>query len=141
MTQAQAAIPRPARLRGYAAVIVSNIFFGLSIGMFLPLLPLKLDQMGVSAFWIGVNAAASSCAIFFTAPFIGMVLNRLGYTGAVLGGAVVYASGPLRVEITDEVCRDAMSGQPYSHTVVVTEEGEGTYRGCGRPLVPGWPAS
>lgn len=93
MSQAQAAIPRPERLRGYAAVIVSNIFFGLAIGMFLPLLPLKLDQMGVSAFWIGVNAAASSCAIFFTAPMIGTVLNRLGYTGALVGGAGLYALG------------------------------------------------
>jgi MFS family permease len=93
MADAQALIPRPERLRGYAAVIVSNIFFGLAIGMFLPLLPLKLDQMGVSAFWIGVNAAASSCAIFFTAPMIGTVLNRLGYTGALVGGAGLYALG------------------------------------------------
>lgn len=88
-----AAIPHPARMRGYAAVLVSNLFFGVAVGMFLPLLPLKLDQMGVSPLMIGINAAASSCAIFFTAPVIGGVLRRVGYTGAVFGGAWVFAAG------------------------------------------------
>ncbi len=82
-------------MRGYAAVIVSNIFFGLAIGMFLPLIPLRLDQQGTSALLIGVNAAASSCAIFFTGPFIGQVLRRAGYMGALFGGAVLFAAGTI----------------------------------------------
>lgn len=87
------AIPRRLRLRGYASVIVSNIFFGLAVGMFLPLIPLRLDQEGTSALLIGLNAAASSCAIFFTGPFIGQVLRRVGYMGALFGGAVLFAAG------------------------------------------------
>jgi MFS family permease len=90
---------RRVRRKGYAAVLVSNIFFGLALGMFLPLLPLRLDQMGTSAFLIGVNAASSSCAIFFTAPLIGHVLRHVGYAGAVVGGALVFAAGSIAMVI------------------------------------------
>ncbi|MBP5856576.1 MFS transporter [Marivibrio halodurans] len=86
---------RRARMRGYASVIASNICFGLAIGMFLPLIPLRLDQAGTSALLIGVNAAASSCAIFVTGPYIGQVLRRAGYAGALFGGALLFAAATL----------------------------------------------
>ena len=41
----------------------------------------------------------------------------------------------LTVTITDEACRDAMSGQPFPATVTVQLDGE-AYQGCGRRLAP-----
>lgn len=59
--------------------------------MFLPLIPLRLDAMGISASWIGLNAAASTMAILVIAPTITRILNRIGYAGAVGLGTFLYA--------------------------------------------------
>jgi len=39
----------------------------------------------------------------------------------------------LRLVIREDACTDAMSGQPFSHSVTVTVDGE-MYRGCGEPV-------
>jgi putative lipoprotein len=39
----------------------------------------------------------------------------------------------IEVEITPEKCADAMSGQPYDHTVIVRIDGR-ELRGCGKKL-------
>ncbi len=90
-TASPSPIARADRRRGYAAVIAANLLFGLAVGMFLPLLPIRLDDGGYSALLIGLNAAASSCAILFTGPTIGSLLRRIGYSGAVIGGALLFA--------------------------------------------------
>ncbi len=77
--------------RGLAAVLTNNLLLGLVMGMFLPLIPLRLDAAGISASWIGINAAASTVAILVIAPMITRILNRIGYAGAVGYGTVLYA--------------------------------------------------
>lgn len=49
------------------------------------------------------------------------------------GDTTLYEAGRLRVTIVAEPCRDAMSGQPYPHTVRVTLDGT-TWDGCGMSL-------
>ena len=58
--------------------------------MFLPLIPLRLHEAGVSAALIGLNAAASTLAILVIAPLIAHILSRTGYLGAVGGGALLF---------------------------------------------------
>lgn len=82
----------PVRWRSHGAILISNLFMGLSIGMFLPLLPIRLDGWGIAPFWIGVNAAASACAILITGPTINRVLRRFGYAGTLMGGALLCAA-------------------------------------------------
>jgi uncharacterized membrane protein len=45
----------------------------------------------------------------------------------------VYRTDRLEVVVVPDACRDVMSGEPFSHTVTVTVDGD-TYRGCGRVL-------
>ena len=59
--------------------------------MFLPLIPLRLHEAGIAAGLIGLNAAASTLAIFVVAPTIARILNRIGYSGAVGGGTILFA--------------------------------------------------
>ena len=45
----------------------------------------------------------------------------------------VYRADRLEVVVEPDACTDVMSGEPFSHTVTVTVDGD-TYRGCGRSL-------
>jgi UMF2 family putative MFS family transporter len=76
--------------RGVAAVLCNNLLLGFAAGMFLPLIPLRLHEAGVSAALIGLNAAASTLAILVIAPLIAHILGRIGYLGAVGGGALLF---------------------------------------------------
>jgi hypothetical protein len=46
--------------RGIVAIMINNVFLGLAMGMFFPLIPLRLDELGVGAAGlVGLNAAAA----------------------------------------------------------------------------------
>ncbi|ETW94249.1 MAG: hypothetical protein ETSY1_35710 [Candidatus Entotheonella factor] len=78
--------------RGIAAVLSNNLLLGFAVGMFLPLIPLRLNEAGISAGLIGLNAAASTIAILVIAPMITRILNRIGYAGAVGFGTLLFAA-------------------------------------------------
>ena len=80
-----------AHYRGIAAVLSNNLLLGVVVGMFLPLIPLRLNEAGIAAGLIGLNAAASSMAILVIAPMITRILNRIGYAGAVGLGTLLFA--------------------------------------------------
>lgn len=66
----QVAVHADAERRQFFGVICSIIaagLFGVAVGMIMPLLPLRMESWGVEPFWIGLNAAASSVAIFIIA--------------------------------------------------------------------------
>jgi MFS family permease len=73
------------------AVLSNNLLLGFAVGMFLPLIPLRLHAVGVTAGWIGLNAAASPVAVLVTAPMLTRILNGIGYAGAVGGGTILFA--------------------------------------------------
>ena len=70
--------------------MINNVLLGLAMGMFFPLIPLRLDEMGVSAGLIGLNAASSSAATLVIAPLIGLILTRRGYSGTLVLGIVIF---------------------------------------------------
>lgn len=76
--------------RGIAAIMINNVLLGLAMGMFFPLIPLRLDELGVSATLIGLNAASSSAATLVIAPLIGLILTRRGYSGTLVLGIVIF---------------------------------------------------
>jgi MFS family permease len=80
-----------AQYRGIAAILSNNLLLGFAAGMFLPLIPLRLNEAHIAAALIGLNAAASTVAIFVIAPMITRILNRIGYSAAVGCGTILFA--------------------------------------------------
>ena len=83
--------PLSQQTRGIAAVLLNNVLLGFAIGMFLPLVPLRLHELGVSAGLIGLNAAASSVAVLGIASVTTRILRRIGYPVAIGVGAILFA--------------------------------------------------
>ncbi len=77
--------------RGIAAILSNNLLLGFAVGMYLPLIPLRFNEAGISAGFIGLNAAASTAAILVIAPMITRILNRIGYSWSVGGGTILFA--------------------------------------------------
>jgi MFS family permease len=71
------------RWRSLTAVISAAGAAGLTFGLTIPLLALRLESEGVSGTWIGINAGAASLAILITGPFVPRVLDRLGVLPAM----------------------------------------------------------
>lgn len=84
-------IPLSQQARGIAAVLLNNVLLGFAVGMFLPLVPLRLHELGVSAGLIGLNAAASSVAVLGIAAVTTRILRRIGYAMAIGVGATLFA--------------------------------------------------
>lgn len=82
--------PLSHQARGIAAVLLNNVLIGFGIGMFLPLIPLRLHELGVSAGMIGLNAAASSVAVLGIASVTTRILRRTGYPAAIGIGAALF---------------------------------------------------
>ena len=83
--------PLSQQTRGIAAVLLNNVLLGFAVGMFLPLVPLRLHELGVSAGLIGLNAAASSVAVLGIASVTTRILRRIGYPVAIGVGAILFA--------------------------------------------------
>ena len=84
-------IPLSQQTRGIAAVLLNNVLLGFAVGMFLPFVPLRLHELGVSAGLIGLNAAASSVAVLGIASVTTRILRRIGYPTAIGVGAMLFA--------------------------------------------------
>ncbi len=76
--------------RGIVAIMINNVLMGLAMGMFFPLIPLRLDDAGVSAGLVGLNAASSSVATLVVAPLIGFILSRRGYSSTLVWGIMAF---------------------------------------------------
>ena len=83
--------PLSQQTRGIAAVLLNNVLLGFAVGMFLPFVPLRLHELGVSAGLIGLNAAASSVAVLGIASVTTRILRRIGYPTAIGVGAMLFA--------------------------------------------------
>lgn len=82
--------------------MINNVLLGLAMGMFFPLIPLRLNESGVSAGLVGLNAASSSVATLVVAPLIGLILTRRGYSGALTMGIVLFILGVIAMSMYQE---------------------------------------
>ena len=82
--------PLSQRARGVAMVLLNNALLGFAMGMYLPFVPLRLHELGVSAGMIGLNAAASSVAVLGIAAVTTRILRRTGYPAAIGIGATLF---------------------------------------------------
>ncbi len=87
--------------RAITAIMTNNLLMGLAMGMFFPLIPLRLDEAGVSAGLVGLNAASSSVATLVVAPLIGYILSRRGYSRALLLGISVFLLSTLAMSLLE----------------------------------------
>lgn len=63
---------------GIGCALLNNLLVGMGTGIFLPLLPLRLDMMGESPASVGLHAISSSIGVLLVAPFMSTWLSRRG---------------------------------------------------------------
>ncbi len=80
------------RWRGLAAVMVSAVIVGLTIGMTIPLIALTMTAAGTGAAMVGVNAAMPALAILIVAPLVPRLIGWLGLVSALTLGCLVSAA-------------------------------------------------
>ena len=70
--------------RDRIAVILTAAIFGLTYGLSAPLIALRLDDAGFSETMIGLNAAMHALGVLLVAPFLPVLVSRLGMGRAAL---------------------------------------------------------
>ncbi len=88
--------------RGIVAIMINNVLMGLAMGMYFPLIPLRLDVAGISAGLVGLNAASSSMATLVVAPLIGFILTRRGYSGTLLLGIMAFLLSVMAMSLFEQ---------------------------------------
>jgi len=76
---------------GIVCALINNLIVGIAVGMFLPLLPLRLDLMGETPGSIGFHAMAGSAGVLVIAPFISGFIARHGAPAIVAGASIISA--------------------------------------------------
>jgi len=76
---------------GLAAVMVSAVTTGLTIGMTIPLIALTMAAAGAGTALIGINAAMPALGILLTAPLAPWLIAVLGLVPTLVLGCVVSA--------------------------------------------------
>jgi MFS family permease len=81
---------------GLVVPIASITAVGLGMSLSIPLLSITLEMRGISAGWIGINAATSGLAAILITPFVPGIAARFG-TGASLVAAILICAATLPV--------------------------------------------
>lgn len=76
---------------GIGCALANNVLVGMGTGIFLPLLPLRLDMMGESPASIGLHAVSSSIGVLLVAPFMSTWLSRFGAPLVIAIGCIASA--------------------------------------------------
>ncbi|MFG1422222.1 MFS transporter [Roseixanthobacter liquoris] len=66
------------RTASIAAAISAISVVGIGISLSIPLLALELESRGISNTWIGINTAVAGVATVATAPFVPLMVRKLG---------------------------------------------------------------
>lgn len=82
------------RTASITAAISAITVVGVGISLSIPLLALELEVRGISGKWIGINTAVAGIATIFTAPFVPLLVRKLGLR-ALLVGAILLAAASL----------------------------------------------
>ncbi|WP_035716236.1 MFS transporter [Azorhizobium doebereinerae] len=76
-------ISRAGRSASIAAAISAVSVVGIGLSLSIPLLALELESRGIANTWIGVNTAVAGVATIFTAPFVPLMVRKLGVRGVL----------------------------------------------------------
>lgn len=82
------------RTASIAAAISAITVVGVGISLSIPLLALELESRGITSKWIGINTAVAGIATIFTAPFVPLLVRKMGLR-ALLVSAIVLAAASL----------------------------------------------
>lgn len=82
------------RTASIAAAISAITVVGVGISLSIPLLALELESRGIVNKWIGINTAVAGIATIFTAPFVPLLVRKMGLR-ALLVGAIILAAASL----------------------------------------------
>lgn len=66
------------RAASITAAIAAVSVVGVGLSLSIPLLALELEARGISRSWIGVNTAVAGLATIVTAPFVPLLVRKLG---------------------------------------------------------------
>lgn len=77
---------------GLVVPIASITAVGLGLSLSIPLLSITLEMRGITAAWIGINAATSGLASIVITPFVPQIAARLGTTAALVVAILVSAA-------------------------------------------------
>ncbi|GGF55886.1 MFS transporter [Azorhizobium oxalatiphilum] len=84
-------ISRADRTLSIAAAIAAVSVVGVGISLSIPLLALELEGRGIANTWIGINTAVAGIATIFTAPFVPLLVRKLGVRGVLSLSIVITA--------------------------------------------------
>lgn len=71
-------IARASRSASITAAISAVSVVGIGISLSIPLLALELESRGIANTWIGINTAVAGVATVITAPFVPLLVRKLG---------------------------------------------------------------
>ncbi|OYX13446.1 MAG: hypothetical protein B7Z15_07240, partial [Rhizobiales bacterium 32-66-8] len=66
------------RAASIAAAISSVSVVGIGISLSIPLLAIELEGRGISSTWIGLNTAVAGVATIMIAPFVPLLVRKVG---------------------------------------------------------------
>ncbi|MGU3494249.1 MFS transporter [Xanthobacteraceae bacterium A53D] len=87
----QQPISRASQVASIAAAVSAVSVVGVGLSLSIPLLSLELESRGINSTWIGLNTAVAGLATIFTAPFVPMMVRRMGVQGALVLAIAVTA--------------------------------------------------
>ncbi|MDI4666597.1 MFS transporter [Xanthobacter autotrophicus] len=79
------------RTASIAAAISAITVVGVGLSLSIPLLALELEGRGISGKWIGVNTAMAGVATILTAPFVPLLLRKVGLRPLLVGAIALAA--------------------------------------------------
>jgi MFS family permease len=91
-TETTAASARARRL-SVAVMLALVAAAGLTFGLVVPILSLRLEQDGVATWVIGLNGSMALLAALLVGPLIPALLVRAGALGAIIAGSALVAAG------------------------------------------------
>lgn len=88
---------------GLICVILAAGIVSISVGMIMPLLPLRMYGWGTSELWIGMNALPSSIAILLVAPRMSGLVSRIGIARTIYMGVSFFALSAILLGLFEDI--------------------------------------
>lgn len=89
------------RTASITAAIAAITVVGVGISLSIPLLALEMESRGISGTWIGINTAMAGVATVIAAPFVPLMVRKLGVRVLLTVAVVVTAASLLAFKAVD----------------------------------------
>lgn len=80
-----------------------SLLFGVSLGLFNPLMSTFMEQQQVSQIWIGINSTVYFLAIALTTPIVNLLLRRWGIRPVLLLGLLLMGLSGSAFPLTEQL--------------------------------------